>query len=271
MALKWLVRRGEKISGPVSTDELRQKASAGILLPTDEISQPGQDNWLSAMSVKGLFQAEPAFDPPATGLTDRGHQNGSLERRSRVAPPPPAETAQPGQPAFSRSSSHVSKPPSSPALPAAADDDDDEFLADIRDRAASRRGPPPLPTNSPRSGLVLAKDADGFTRLMDANLVSEDAIVASPADEVRCPGCGNDHDKQERICPHCFREAGQTWQLVGSALRFLGIGACIALGLFGVQFLITVELSTEIKLLLSVTIGSMITGGLLWLKRAYGL
>lgn len=267
MALKWLVRRGEKISGPVSTDELRQKASAGILLPTDEISQPGQDNWISAMSVKGLFHAEPASNPAATAAPDRGHPNGSSERQSRIASPPPAVTTPPGQPALSRAPSHVSKPPAPPALQA---DDDDEFLADVRNRAASRRGPPPLPANSPRSGLVLAKDADGFTRLMDANLVSEDAIVAAPTDAVTCPGCGNDHAKNDKICPHCFRESSQARQLLFILLSFLGTGICIGLGILGLQFLPTLELSAEFKLFLAVTIPFVIWGGLLWVRRSYG-
>ncbi len=274
MSVMWLVRRGGKISGPISTDALREKAAAGILLPTDELSQAGQENWIPAISVRGLFQHAKGVGSlsPATEAYDR--PNGPTDQQGRRVSSPPAEikTTQLSRSPSSIVPSRVSKPPPISAPHSVADDDDDdEFLADIRDRATLRRGPPPLPVSSPRSGLVRAKDADGFTRLMDARLVSEDAIVNGPAEEVTCPGCGNDHDKDEKICPHCFREVRQARQLIWSLITFLGIGACMVLVLFGIQFLLTVELSIEVKLLLSLTVGSVITGGLLWLKRAYGL
>jgi len=269
----WLVRRGRKISGPISTDALREKAAAGILLPTDELSQAGQENWIPAISVRGLFQHAKGVGSlfPATEAYDR--PNGPTDQQGRRVSSPPAEitTTQLSRSPSSIVPSKVSKPPPiSTPHSVADDDDDDEFLADIRERATLRRGPPPLPVSSPRSGLVRAKDADGFTRLMDARLVSEDAIVNGPAEEVTCPGCGNDHDKDEKICPHCFREVRQARQLIWSLIAFLGTGGCIVLGILGVQLLITLEIPAGLKFGLSLFAASVISGGLLWLKKSYG-
>lgn len=271
MGVLWLVRRGANVSGPVSTETLKERAASGILRPTDELSQSGQTNWVQASSVRGLFPQENnlASPPPSWPLTTL--QQPSANSRSQTTPFLSGDTTIPavGKPPSSQSPRLVSKPPTRPQR----DDveDEDEFIADVVARAtAARQQPPALPGKPAASGLVLAKDADGFTRLMDANLVSEDAVVERAAVEVKCPGCNNYHDDNEQICPHCFRQRGQSAQVLSTLISFIVTGACIVLGILGVQLLIATEIPATIKFGLALLASGIISGGLLWLKKSYG-
>ena len=61
---QWMVRRGDVTFGPVSAQNLQQKAASGELLPTDQIKQQGQMEWRAASSVRGIqfrtVEPEPA-------------------------------------------------------------------------------------------------------------------------------------------------------------------------------------------------------------------
>ena len=99
-------------------------------------------------------------------------------------------------------------PPKPPSSHSKSDDDDDDFLKTIVAAAGSSVATGATQTNQ-RQGLVLARDADGFERLMDARHVSEDAIVVRAGEEVQCPGCKNWIPEEKPSCPTCFRE---NWQ-----------------------------------------------------------
>ena len=105
--------------------------------------------------------------------------------------------------------SSLGKPPKPPATPLEADgDDDDDFLKTIVAAAGSSVSTGPTQTKD-RQGLVLARDADGFERLMDARHVSEEAIVVRSGEEVQCPGCKDWFPEEKPSCPTCFREGGR--------------------------------------------------------------
>jgi hypothetical protein len=81
----WMVKRGELTFGPVSSENLQQKAESGELLPTDQIKQQGHFEWRSASSVKGLkFKTRSG---PGIDRTDRGQ--GGQRGPTPPMPPPP--------------------------------------------------------------------------------------------------------------------------------------------------------------------------------------
>ena len=55
MALKWMIRRGEKERGPLSSQQLRNLASTGKLKPTDLVRRGETGEWKEASSVSGLL------------------------------------------------------------------------------------------------------------------------------------------------------------------------------------------------------------------------
>ena len=105
-------------------------------------------------------QIRPAAAPPPKSSSDIGLPPRSIRTAtensglSSAGKPPP-------------------KPPSSQLNP---DDDDDDFLKSVVAAAGASAVTGATQTKH-RQGLVLARDADGFERLMDARHVSEDAIV----------------------------------------------------------------------------------------------
>lgn len=117
-------------------------------------------------------QIRPAAAPPPKSSSDIGLPPRSIRTAtensglSSAGKPPP-------------------KPPSSQLNP---DDDDDDFLKSVVAAAGASAVTGATQTKH-RQGLVLARDADGFERLMDARHVSEDAIVVRTGKEVQCPGC----------------------------------------------------------------------------------
>ena len=139
--------------------------------------------------------------------------------RPAAAAPPPKSSGDIGLPPRATNTvtgslgpSSLGKPPKPPATPLEADgDDDDDFLKTIVAAAGSSVSTGPTQTKD-RQGLVLARDADGFERLMDARHVSEEAIVVRSGEEVQCPGCKDWFPEEKPSCPTCFRE---NWQGAG--------------------------------------------------------
>ena len=66
MASQWYVARDKKKSGPFSSDQLNQLASAGRLLPTDRVWKEGMTSWVLASKVSGLFASVSISDDPTT-------------------------------------------------------------------------------------------------------------------------------------------------------------------------------------------------------------
>ena len=81
----WMVKRGELTFGPVSSENLQQKAESGELLPTDQIKQQGHFEWRSASSVKGLkFKIR-----LGSGIEGTGGGQGGKRLPTPPMPPPP--------------------------------------------------------------------------------------------------------------------------------------------------------------------------------------
>jgi len=59
MADIWFYTRGGKQMDPVSTPELKQLASRGLLKPTDMVWKEGMPQWVRASSAMGLFDDQP--------------------------------------------------------------------------------------------------------------------------------------------------------------------------------------------------------------------
>ncbi len=141
------------------------------------------------------------------------------QTRPAAAAPPPKSSGDIGFPprlintvtGSSIPSSAGKPPPKPPSSHSKSDDDDDDFLKTIVAAAG-----PSVATGATRTkhrqGLVLARDADGFERLMDARHVAEDAIVVRTGEEVQCPGCKDWFSEEKPSCPTCFRE---NWQGIG--------------------------------------------------------
>lgn len=174
-----------------------------------------------------------------------------------------------------RQTTAASPPPPPPSRKAA--DEDDDFLKSIVDGAALRKeesavASRPLPS---RQGLVLARDSDGFERLMDASLVSADAIVVRTGEQVKCPGCGDWFSDEKAICPVCFRE---NWQGAGGQKRkrkraLQVIGSCLGVGLIAGLVLLygavapEIVLPLELKIFLWVASPFLLSGVMVWLRR----
>jgi hypothetical protein len=64
MAREWLYSHDGKEHGPVSTDQLKELAQTGALLPTDTVWTEGFTTWRRASNAKGLtFAIEPIVAP----------------------------------------------------------------------------------------------------------------------------------------------------------------------------------------------------------------
>ena len=68
---KWFIEKAGQEIGPLSTGQLRQKAVAGELVPTDKVRKDDMPQWARAGTVKGLFDViipplvhAPAEAPP---------------------------------------------------------------------------------------------------------------------------------------------------------------------------------------------------------------
>ena len=57
MASRWIVKRGEKESGPFTSPQLKSLADSGQLKRTDLVTKQGKNRYVPAEKVKGLFVA----------------------------------------------------------------------------------------------------------------------------------------------------------------------------------------------------------------------
>lgn len=55
----WQIKRKEKIVGTVNTKKLKQLAASGKLKESDLLQKEGNDNWVVAGKIKGLFESQP--------------------------------------------------------------------------------------------------------------------------------------------------------------------------------------------------------------------
>jgi len=87
MSQEWYYEKSGKQVGPISSSELKAKARAGELLPSDLIWREGMTDWKPARSAKGLFQE---VLPAASVIieTSAGNSSGINEKRVETDPVP---------------------------------------------------------------------------------------------------------------------------------------------------------------------------------------
>src|SRR5438105_1077887 len=69
MSQTWYVEAGGRVDGPLSTQELWDRAAAGRLRPADRVS-PDRSTWVPAASIDGLvFAPAVAITPPPANET----------------------------------------------------------------------------------------------------------------------------------------------------------------------------------------------------------
>ncbi len=66
MASRWIVKRGEKERGPFTSPQLKSLANSGQLKRTDLVTKQGQNRYVAAEKVKGLFVASSSQPVPKT-------------------------------------------------------------------------------------------------------------------------------------------------------------------------------------------------------------
>ena len=57
MPQEWFVRRGDKVRGPLTSEEVKQLVAKGILVASDMVRKSENPEWRQAGTVKGLFGA----------------------------------------------------------------------------------------------------------------------------------------------------------------------------------------------------------------------
>lgn len=89
MAEEWFVRRGDKVRGPLTSEEVKQLVAKDILRSSDMVRKSENPEWLEAGSIKGLFVAEQseAHVPPPL------QQSKAEVATLPVAPPLPSSPA----------------------------------------------------------------------------------------------------------------------------------------------------------------------------------
>jgi len=65
MSQSWYIESGGKLEGPITSRELRDRAAAGKLQPTDKVSPDGK-KWAPASKIKGLTFSDTVDQPGAT-------------------------------------------------------------------------------------------------------------------------------------------------------------------------------------------------------------
>ena len=78
---EWFVRRGDKVRGPLTSEEMKQLVAKGIVARSDMIRKSENSEWRNAGTIKGLFAAESAMRPTLPPLI-------SVDRTPATAPPP---------------------------------------------------------------------------------------------------------------------------------------------------------------------------------------
>ena len=206
----------------------------------------------------------------------------SRKQTRPAAAPPPKSNGAIGLPPRSinrvtensDSSSAGKPPPKPPSIQLNPYEDDDDFLKSVVAAAGASAATGATQTKH-RQGLVLARDADGFERLMDARHVSEDAIVVRTGKEVQCPGCKDWFPEEKPSCPTCFRE---NWQGAGGKKRRVRrnlVQSCMVFGIIACGGLIYLlgslnfELSVpvEFKIFLWVALPFAMAGLIKWLQH----
>lgn len=111
MADQWYVGRSGQRAGPYTTEQVRQMAAAGQLLPSDLLWKDGLENWVPLTQVKGLlptgvggtlpplelrpqagFSAGPDFhDAPAAGSSAAAEWNPYQSGTGPLGQPPAAD------------------------------------------------------------------------------------------------------------------------------------------------------------------------------------
>lgn len=77
MSANWIVRRGNKLSTPISTAKLKDCINSGKIQGTDLVRREDQDEWHEARQIRGLLS-------PSSRLPSR--------MTPSVPPPPPPQT-----------------------------------------------------------------------------------------------------------------------------------------------------------------------------------
>ncbi|MGI9459219.1 MAG: DUF4339 domain-containing protein [Pirellulales bacterium] len=245
---RWILKLENQELVTVDSKGLLQMAANGELQPTDSVQRSGETSWMPASSVPGLL-----FDVRIRSSNDIGK--------------PPAGDLQ----------NNIAAPSQSDALiEDLDDDDDDDFISNVLAQAKVKTAGLEQSGNAvEKKGLVLAKDADGFERLMDARLVAEDAIVTQKGKQVKCPGCGNWFSDEKSSCPTCFRE---NWQGVGGRKRKVFRGL-VALGFLTVALVgglavhmlsqsnYEILLPLELKIFLWVCAPFVIAAAVVWARK----
>lgn len=85
MGQAWYIETGGRPEGPLTSKELRDRASSGRLRPTDRVSPDGQ-RWAPAAKIKGLVFADTLNQPPNATVEVAASASGSV--RPVAAPPP---------------------------------------------------------------------------------------------------------------------------------------------------------------------------------------
>jgi len=73
MPQEWFVRRGDKIRGPLTPQELKRLVAKGTIVASDMVRTAEKPDWRQAESIKGLFGVE----PPARPVTPPLHQSST--------------------------------------------------------------------------------------------------------------------------------------------------------------------------------------------------
>jgi len=111
----WYYAKNGKQFGPISPTQLKQMAQSGELVPDDLVFQEGGTQWVSASTVKGLFDRPGAASaPPSRGAVtsgrdrdfDRGPPPDDRDER-RDEPPRDDRAPRPSQPPSERGSYFV--------------------------------------------------------------------------------------------------------------------------------------------------------------------
>ncbi len=156
MASGWYIRRGSKLHGPVSTEQLKKLAATGKLKPDDQLAQSKAGPYRTAAKAKGLFparkKAKPAEDEFVEAVVIEEDEYGSYDDavdydaygavddyddyddyEDVVEEPPPSRgrrsrsaAAAPPKPKSSKASKSKPKKSKTKAKKKSSDDDDEE-------------------------------------------------------------------------------------------------------------------------------------------------
>ena len=102
MPQEWFVRRGDKVRGPLTSEEMKQLVAKGILARSDMVRKSENSDWQNAGTIKGLFVPETStpsvppplpqvkVDTPVASVTPPPTQT-SANRKASSSPPPAAK------------------------------------------------------------------------------------------------------------------------------------------------------------------------------------